>query len=54
MNMLFLIFILIAVFCGVSIFCMGVDLGRELQRKEDENQNKIIKEIRQKGYDVNY
>ena len=52
--MLFLIFILIAVFCGVSIFCMGVDLGRELQRKEDENQNKIIKEIRQKGYDVNY
>lgn len=54
MNMLFLIFMIIAVFCGISLFSMGIDLGKELQRKEDENQNKIIKEIRQKGYDVNY
>lgn len=53
MNMLFLIFILIAVFCGVSIFCMGVDLGKELQKKEQEKQDKVLKEIRQKGYDVN-
>ena len=50
MNMLFLIFILIAVFCGVSIFCMSVDLGKELQKKE---QDKILKEIRNKGYNVN-
>lgn len=53
MNMLFLIFILIAVFCGVSIFCMGVDLGKELQKKEQEKQDKILKEIRNKGYNVN-
>lgn len=53
MNMLFLIFMIIAVFCGISLFSMGVDVGKELQKKEDENQNKIIKEIRQKGYDVN-
>ena len=51
--MLLLIFTLITVFCGVSIFCMGVDLGKELQKKEQEKQDKIIKEIRQKGYNVN-
>lgn len=53
MNMLFLIFILIAVFCGISLFSMGIDVGKELQRKEDEKQNEILKEIRNKGYNVN-
>ena len=52
MDMLLLIFTLIALFCCICSFFIGIDLGKELQRKEDEN--KIIKEIRQKGYDVNY
>jgi len=53
MNMLFLIFILIAVFCCTCSFFIGIDLGRELQRKEDERQDKVLKEIRNKGYNVN-
>ena len=53
MNMLFLIFILIAVFCGISLFSMGIDVGKELQKKEQEKQDKILKEIRNKGYNVN-
>lgn len=53
MNMLFLIFMIIAVFCGISLFSMGIDVGKELQRKEDERQDKVLKEIRNKGYNVN-
>ena len=45
---------LIAIFCIICSFIIGIDVGKELQRKEDENQNKILKEIRNKGYDVNY
>ena len=51
--MLFLIFMIIAVFCGISLFCMGFNAGREMQQKEDEKQDKVLKEIRNKGYNVN-
>ena len=54
MDMLLLIFTLIALFCCICSFFIGIDLGKELQRKEDEKQDKILKEIRNKGYDVNY
>lgn len=54
MEIILLIITLIAIFCIICSFFMGIDVGKELQRKEDENQNNIIKEIRQKGYDVNY
>lgn len=53
MDMLFLIFTLIALFCCICSFSMGIDLGRELQKKEQEKQDKVLKEIRQKGYNVN-
>ena len=45
MEIILLIFTLIALFCCTCSFFIGIDLGRELQRKEDENQNKILKEI---------
>ena len=48
MEIILLIITLIAIFCIICSFFMGIDVGKELQRKEDENQNKIIKEIRQK------
>ena len=51
--MTFLYFMLIVLFCCVCSFFFGIDLGRELQQKEQETQDNIIKEIRQKGYDVN-
>lgn len=54
MEIILLIITLIAIFCIICSFFMGIDVGKELQRKEDENQNKILKEIRNKGYDVNY
>lgn len=54
MEIILLIITLIAIFCIICSFFIGIDLGKELQRKEDEKQNKILKEIRQKGYDVNY
>lgn len=54
MEIILLIFTLIALFCCICSFFIGIDLGRELQRKENEKQDKVIKEIRQKGYDVNY
>ena len=50
MDMLLLIFTLIALFGAICSFFIGIDLGKELQRKEDEKQDKVIKEIRQKGY----
>lgn len=53
MDIILLIFTLIALFCCTCSFFIGIDLGKELQRKEDERQDKVIKEIRQKGYDVN-
>lgn len=53
MEIILLIITLIAIFCIICSFFIGVDVGKELQKKEDENQNKIIKEIRQKGYNVN-
>ena len=53
MNLTFLYFMLIVLFCCVCSFFIGIDLGRELQQKEQEKQDKVIKEIRQKGYDVN-
>lgn len=53
MEIILLFFTLIALFCCICSFFMGVDLGKELQRKEDERQDKVLKEIRQKGYDVN-
>lgn len=53
MEIILLFFTLIALFCCVCSFFFGIDLGRELQQKENEKQDKIIKEIRQKGYDVN-
>lgn len=53
MEIILLIFTLIALFCRICSFFIGIDLGRELQRKEDERQDKVIKEIRQKGYNVN-
>ncbi|WP_449031683.1 hypothetical protein [Prevotella histicola] len=53
MEIILLIITLIAIFCNICSFFIWIDVGKELQRKEDENQNKIIKEIRQKGYDVN-
>lgn len=54
MEIILLIITLIAIFCIICSFFIGLDVGKELQRKEDENQNKILKEIRNKGYDVNY
>lgn len=54
MEIILLIITLIAIFCIICSFFIGIDVGKELQRKEDERQDKIIKEIRQKGYDVNY
>lgn len=53
MEIILLFFTLIALFCIICSFFIGIDVGKELQRKEDENQNNIIKEIRQKGYNVN-
>lgn len=53
MEIILLIITLIAIFCIICSFFIGLDVGKELQRKEDENQNKILKEIRNKGYDVN-
>lgn len=53
MDIILLIFTLIALFCCICSFFIGIDLGRELQRKEDEKHDKVIKEIRNKGYDVN-
>ena len=53
MEIILLIFTLIALFCSTCSFFIGIDFGKELQRKEDERQDKVIKEIRQKGYDVN-
>lgn len=52
--MILLILTLISIFCIICSFFIGIDVGKELQRKEDEKQNKILKEIRNKGYDVNY
>lgn len=51
--MILLILTLISIFCGISLFCMGFNAGREMQQKEDERQDKVIKEIRNKGYDIN-
>lgn len=51
--MILLILTLISIFCGISLFCMGFNAGREMQQKEDEKQNEILKEIRNKGYNVN-
>lgn len=50
MNMTFLYFMLIVLFCCVCSFFFGIDLGRELQQKE---QDKVLKEIRNKGYNIN-
>jgi hypothetical protein len=53
MEIIILFFTLIALFCCTCSFFIGIDLGKELQRKEDEKQNEILKEIRNKGYNVN-
>lgn len=53
MDIILLIFTLIALFCCTCSFFIGIDLGRELQQNEQEKQDKILKEIRNKGYDVN-
>lgn len=43
MEIILLIFTLIALFCIICSFFIGIDLGKELQRKEDEKQDKILK-----------
>lgn len=53
MEIILLIITLIAIFCIICSFFIGIDVGKELQKKEQEKQDKIIKEIRQKGYNVN-
>lgn len=53
MEIILLIFTLIALFCCTCSFFIGIDLGRELQQKENEKQDKILKEIRNKGYNIN-
>ena len=40
MDIILLIFTLIALFCCICSFFIGIDLGKELQKKEDENKNK--------------
>lgn len=53
MEIILLIITLIAIFCIICSFFIGIDLGRELQKKEQEKQDKILKEIRNEGYNVN-
>ena len=53
MDIILLIFTLIALFCCICSFFIGIDLGRELQQKEQEKQDKVLKEIRNKGYNIN-
>ena len=54
MEIILLIITLIAIFCIICSFFMGIDVGKQLQKKEQEKQDKVLKEIRNKGYDVNY